>query len=137
MGLSARAPHLTDRIQPSLGRVSPGGWWSWVLNPGLYLKNKGNGSFPKRLGHPTPHRLPVAKEQRCPTSPLTLHLCDLVFQCPRHDAVAAAAFPLQRAPPHHGCSERQRWALLPKAVRPPSRTAAQHQTQPWPRGRLC
>lgn len=105
MGLSARAPHLTDRIRPSLGRVYPGVWWSWILNPGLHLKNKGNESFPKGLGHPPLIGCLWQRSRGAPAAPLTLHLCDFVFQCPRHAMVAAAALPLQLAPPHHGFSE--------------------------------
>lgn len=105
MGLSARAPHLTDGIRPSLGRVYPGVWWSWVLNPGLHLKNKGNESFPKGLGHPPLKGCLWQRSRGAPAAPLTLHLCDFVFQCPRPDVVAAAALPLQLAPPHHGFSE--------------------------------
>ena len=111
-------------------------------------KNKGSGSFPEGLGiHPSG----AVPGREAPTIPLLVHPCILVFQCPWHGVVAAAApalgckpssassLPCQLNLPLHGSSGGQRWLLPVKAVRPPSCIAPQHQTQTqlWPRGRRC
>lgn len=129
-----------QKLAISLGAVCPGQWWGWVSNPGLHLKAKGTGSFPKGPRTPTPHELSLAKEQGCPsshTAPVPLCLGLLPKAChggscyPLDCKPCPASVPTSRlTPPHHGCSEGQRWALLTRAVRPSSRIAPQHQMQP-------
>lgn len=60
--------------QSRLGRVCPGGWWSWVLAPRLNLKNKGNGSFAKPWGCPALMGSLWQRSRGAPTALLPLHL---------------------------------------------------------------
>lgn len=124
----------------SLGRVCPGQWWGWVLNPDLLRKTKGTRSFPKEPRTPTPHELSgrgagLPHQPHCPV-PLCLGLllakARYSGSCyPSGLQTGSASSPSsQLGPPHRGWSEGQRPALLKRGHQTIQPIALQHQMQP-------